>query len=197
MFPYVKVAFRSETAAGNERTSADIRLGLAYRPKESAWIALNRLDYVIEDRKDAAFQFENWRIINNAVLNYRLLSGTQISFQYGAKYVSETIEDKDYSGYTDLTGLEARHDLGPKWDVGARFSVLHSWKLNQQDYGAGISTGYQVAENVWFSIGYNVLGFKDRDFSRADYTASGPYIKLRIKFDQTSVRDALKWFSGQ
>lgn len=191
------LAFRSETAGGNERTSADIRLGLAYRPKESVWIALDRLDYIIEDRKDADFRFENWRIVNNLALNYRMAPRTQVSVQYGAKYVSETIEDADYSGYTDLIGLEGRYDVTKSWDVGVRGSLLHSWNADQMDYGAGVSVGYAMAANLWISVGYNITGFRDRDFSAADFTAEGPFLKLRMKFDQASVRDALKWFSGQ
>jgi hypothetical protein len=189
--------FRTDGAAGMEQTLSDMRLGLAYRPKETRWIVLDRLDYIVEERKDAQSRFENWRIVNNLVVNYRALPGTQVSMQYGAKYVSETIEGDDYSGYTDLTGLEARYDITPKWDVGARGSVLHSWASDQTDYVAGVSTGYHIAQNMWFSVGYNFLGFKDRDFSRADYTADGPYLKLRVKFDQLSARDAVKWFSGQ
>jgi hypothetical protein len=46
-------------------------------------------------------------------------------------------------------------------------------------------------------VGYNFDGFMDRDFSKADFTAEGPFVKLRMKFDQVSVREAVKWFTGQ
>jgi hypothetical protein len=36
------------------------------------------------------------------------------------------------------------------------------------------------------SVGYNFIGFHDRDFSAAHYTAGGPYFTLRFKFDQLS-----------
>ncbi len=47
-------------------------------------------------------------------------------------------------------------------------------------------------ENAWISIGYNVAGFTDKDFSNANYTAQGPYIQYRFKFDQNSVKEGLK-----
>ncbi|MBI5875875.1 MAG: hypothetical protein HZB81_08580, partial [Deltaproteobacteria bacterium] len=64
-------------------------------------------------------------------------------------------------------------------------------------YSYGPSIGYNVAKNMWLSVGYNLAGFRDRDFSKADFTGEGPFIKFRLKFDQESARDAVKWFAGQ
>ena len=54
---------------------------------------------------------------------------------------------------------------------------------------AGLSLGHSFAKNVWLSFGYNFAGFEDEDFAQARYTANGPYIQFRIKFDQDSLRD--------
>jgi len=130
-------------------------------------------------------------------MNIKIGCKAQVSVQYGAKYVQETIDQNDYRGFTDLTGLEARYDVTKKWDVGLRELMLHSWSVDQMKYGIGTSVGYNVGKNFWFSVGYNLTGFRDRDFSSADFTSQGPFVKLRMKFDQVSVRDAVKWFSGQ
>jgi hypothetical protein len=38
------------------------------------------------------------------------------------------------------------------------------------------------------------MGFEDDDFSRANYTAQGPFVQFRMKFDQQTVRQMLeKW----
>ncbi|MBI4746134.1 MAG: OmpA family protein [Deltaproteobacteria bacterium] len=190
-------AFRSESSSGTDKTGGDLRFSLAYRPKDTKWIVLDRLDYIFDEQKGAGFNYDNWRIINNMNADYKANRKTQISLQYGAKYVNETIDDTDYSGYTDLTGLEGRYDITKKWDIGLRGSVLHSWDAGQFKYGCGPSVGYNLVKNAWVSAGYNFLGFRDRDFSRADFTAEGPFVKFRMKFDQRSVKDAVKWFSGQ
>jgi opacity protein-like surface antigen len=65
--------------------------------------------------------------------------------------------------------------------------LLHSWSLNQEKYGTGASVGFNAAKNIWISVGYNFIGFKDRDFSRADFTSEGPFITMRLKFDQVGV----------
>jgi uncharacterized repeat protein (TIGR01451 family) len=190
------VLFTSDMSTGVDKRSGDLRFSVAYRPRETRWIVLDRLDYLLDEQK-GNFHYTSQRIVNNFVLNYATGGRVQVSVQYGAKYVLETIDGADYSGYTDLTGLELRYDLTKRWDIGIRGSALHSWSIGQVDYGTSISTGFNLGKNFWISIGYNITGFKDRDFSAADFTSQGPFIKFRLKFDQASVRDAVKWFSGQ
>jgi hypothetical protein len=185
--------FLTDAAMGVKKTSGDIRFGMAYRPLYSRWIILDRLDFLFDRHRGGDFTFNSRRIVNNLTANYRPNARTQVSLQYGAKYVRETIEGQNYSSFTDLVGIEGRYDLTPKWDIGLRGSVLHSWSIDSFDYSTGASVGYNIVKNAWISLGYNVLGFHDPDFSRADFTAHGPYIKMRIKFDQDSVREALKW----
>jgi uncharacterized repeat protein (TIGR01451 family) len=180
--------------AGAKATSGDLRFSLAYRPQETPWIILNRLDYLFDRQEGGDFTYDNWRLIDNINANWKSKDRrTQLSLQYGAKYVNESIDDNDYSGYTDLTGLEGRYDITQKWDIGVTGKVLHSWQAKQLNYGSGASIGYNLIKNAWFSAGYNFVGFTDRDFSAAEFTAQGPFVKFRFKFDQNSVRDALKW----
>lgn len=189
--------FRTVSAAGSTKFNGDLRIGAAYRPLETNVIFLDRLDFLKEEQSGVEVPYDNWRIINNVVLNGKSDSRTQVSFQYGAKYVRETIDQNDYRGYTDLTGLEGRYDVTKKWDIGLRGIMLHSWALDETRYGTAASAGFTAAKNLWISVGYNFTGFTDRDFSKADFTAQGPFVKLRMKFDQVSVREAVRWISGQ
>jgi hypothetical protein len=138
---------------------------------------------------------DNRRVVNNLNANYKPDSRTQISLQYGAKYVFETIDSKDYSGYTDLMGIEGHYDLTKDWDIGVAGRILHSWTVGQYLYSSGASIGYNIVQNAWVSLGYNFTGFSDKDFSAANYTAQGPYIRFRFKFDQESVKDAISWLN--
>ena len=52
-----------------------------------------------------------------------------------------------------------------------------------------------MTRNIWLSVGYNFEGFEDRDFSAAGYTATGPYIRFRMKFDQDTAADAQDLFN--
>jgi len=122
--------------------------------------------------------------VNNIHANYMPVRHTQISLQYGAKYVRDTIDSTDYKGYTDLIGTEIRRDLTQSWDIGTFGSVMRSVNSGVRSYGLGASVGYKLVENMWVSAGYNVRGMNDRDFAAASYRARGFYITLRIKVDQ-------------
>lgn len=186
-------AFLSESPDGTRNDSGDLRFGVAWRPLHSRWILLDRLDLLGDRQSSATFDLRGWRLVNNLNLNCRIGRRAQLSLQYGAKYVLETIDESRYTGYTDLIGIEGRYDLSDRWDLGVYNSVLHSWKGGEYQYRLGGSVGCQVVTNAWVSLGYNLLGFTDPDFSAAEYTAQGPFLRLRFKFDQNSVKDALKW----
>lgn len=189
---------QTNASSGLETRFGNIRLGMVYRPPQTRWIHLDRFD-VIHENLNGGGQSEltSWRLVNNYSANYRPVKELQISLKYGAKYVMDTINDKRYDVFTDHIGTEVRYDLTKKWDVGLRGSTLHTWNSGQLSYSGGGSVGYNMVENAWVSVGYNVWGFSDKDFSAADYTAQGPYIRFRIKFDQNSVRDAAKWLNKE
>jgi len=181
----------SEAAGGTRNTDADLRAGLAYRPPVTRWILLDRLDLVSNDDASSGTSTRGKRIINNLNANFKD-QRFQLSLQYGAKYVLQQIDSSDYSGYTDLVGLEGRYDLTKNLDIGLRGSILHTWEMHQLSYSIGPSVGYNVVQNAWLSLGYNLVGFKDRDFSAANFTAQGPFVQFRVKFDQNSIKDGLK-----
>lgn len=184
-----------DTVGGGTRTlNGDLRFGLVYRPQHTRWILLDRLDFLVDRQQGAGSSSDNRRVVNNLAANFRERR-LQASLQYGAKYVSETIDGAQYGGYTDLMGAEARYDLTEKWDLGARATLLHSWNTRQLASSAGLSLGYNMVQNAWVSLGYNLIGFTDKDFSQADYTAQGPFLRFRFKFDQNSVKDAVKWIN--
>lgn len=141
------------------------------------------------------------RLINNFVLNrvarawsekdtqgnlFELNQRNQWSLYYGSKYVFDQFDGADYRGYTDILGLEWRYDITRKIDVGFRGSVLHAWSADNYSYAAGPVIGFSPFDNGWVSVGYNLRGFRDRDFESAHYTAQGLYLTLRFKFDQNT-----------
>jgi len=179
----------------SESLEQELRLGLAYRPVASRWILLDRLDAQYQKNDSATTSDTSWRLINNLHANYKVNRKWQIAPYYGLKYVRENFDGDDYSGVTDLLALETRYNLTSRWDIGLHGSVLHSWNSSQLDYSAGGSVGFRAMTNTWISLGYNATGFTDEDFSTANYTSQGFYLRFRIKFDQNSVKDALTWLN--
>lgn len=100
--------FRKELESGADTTHADIRFGLAYRPRKTRWIILDRFDLKVDKQEGSNSNFENGRIVNNMNANFKPDNRTQVSFQYGFKYIMDTIDGDHYRGYTDLMGVEGR-----------------------------------------------------------------------------------------
>lgn len=183
--------FAGETESGDETTNGDLHLGIAYRPSQSRWILLNRVDFRYDRQKGAITDTSSWRLVNNLNANTRINRRTQLALQYGVKYVVQTIDHEEYSGLTDTVGAELRYDINSKWDIGARSSVLHSYNSGQLDYSAGVSVGHNLVQNAWVSLGYNVTGYQDPDFAQGNFTAQGPYVQVKIKLDQQNVQAML------
>ncbi|HNP37774.1 MAG TPA: OmpA family protein [Woeseiaceae bacterium] len=181
--------FQAKAKAGGELTNADLRLGWAYRPALSDWSFLNRLDLVLDDFQGLSNTEQSWRVINNFNANHRFSAAMQLSLQYAFKYVRSEFDASGFTGYTDLIGFDLRRGLKGRWDVGASTSVYHSYNSSVIDYGLGVDVGYNVATNMWLSLGYNVAGFHDEDFAQARYTAQGPFLRFSIKADQRTLKD--------
>ena len=162
------------------------RLSYAHRPLNSALIWLDRLEYQGESRNDASGMFNARKLINNFNANWLPNRSTQIAIQHGAKVVFDTIDGAGYQSLTTLVGLEARHDISERLDVGLHFGSLRSWGSGARDFQVGVSVGFKVADNAWLSVGYNQRGFNDPDFAGAQYRVEGLYLNLRFKFDQNT-----------
>ncbi len=184
----------ADLASGGNRTTADTRFSLAYRPVSSRLILLNRLDFDYEDNDESGFSVKNRKVVNNLNLNLLPDRRNQIALHYGIKYGKDTIDGMRYDGLTQALGSEYRHDINARWDVGLQGSIRYSSNSNTLLYSAGPSVGVNLFKNLWLSAGYNFAGYRDSDFTAAGYTARGPYAKLRFKFDSGTTKDVAAWW---
>ncbi|MBC7756329.1 MAG: DUF11 domain-containing protein [Bdellovibrio sp.] len=176
----------SNTGASNSKF--DLRVSYAYRPLLARWTVLDRIDFIGENQNDLTTSSRTKKLVNNFNANYIPNRRTQLSLQYGNKYVLDTIDSQEYKGYTDIASAELRYDVSSRWDVGLHGSVLNSWNSGVHVFGAGASVGYRLMDNTWLSVGYNVKGLNDKDFDGAEYRAKGVYATIRIKFDQDTLK---------
>lgn len=178
-----------------DRRSLDARFGAAWRPDSSdGVIFLNRFDVKI-DNVDGAFK--SWKAINNFALNLQPYERLQLSLNHGLKYAVLDDGFLKYSGFTELFGLEARYDVTRTVDLGFRGLALYTHGGGVIDYAWGPSIGFNPANNIWFGFGWNFSGIKDEDFVAAEYARRGPYLQLKIKFDQTTAKGLLDFISPE
>lgn len=184
---------RTNTAYDGIESLGRLRLSAVYRPIGSRYTLLESLEVRNERLNDDIFESRATAIVNNMNLNVKLDRKTQVSLQYGAKYLFERIDGMNLDGYTDVTGLELRRDLFGSWDIGGRVGMRHSWSDGNIEELYSVSLGYVLMKNLWVSAGYNWGGYRDRDFSEGNWTTRGPFVSFRYKFDQETVKELLDW----
>ena len=185
--------YRLDNASDSETTFYQVEFNIGLRPLDNGIAWLNQSKYIEEQQSSTDSELISRRLLNNTHINMRL-NKTQLSAQYGLKYVDETIDDIDYSGVIDLVGTQIRHHMTPKWDWGLHAQRLYDWELKDSRHSLGASLGYIPRPNTWVSMGYNFSGFSDNDFDGAGYSAHGIYLKIRIKTDQDSLREMKAYF---
>jgi len=130
--------------------------------------------------------------ILSASLNYQPTQRVTLSARYAGKV------DLDAGG--GVTTMSMGHlfatrgviDLTRVWDAGLTGRTLIGRSLASRQYGAGIEVGRVLARNLRAAVGYNVLGFSDKELSGSSYTTRGPYVDLSFKFDES----AFGWLAG-
>jgi uncharacterized repeat protein (TIGR01451 family) len=188
-------------ADGAETRTANLQVSWAHRPAGSRWSWLEKFE-LREDRVTGAVagrpgpigipltisgDARSRRLVNSLSVN-RSSGRSEISVFWGSRYVSETFGDQDVGGWSNVVGADFRFDLSDTIDFGIAGTVRAGLGGDGAAWSAGPSLGFTPFENGWVSIGWNVAGFRDRDFEEARYTRSGPYVTMRFKFDQLTLQ---------
>ncbi len=180
--------YHSERDDASTALASELRLGWAYRPSDSRWAFLNRIDLEYEDVSSSTDHERTWRLINNLNANRRISANAELALQYAFKYVRSDFDVTDVTAFTDLIGVDVSRGFRGRWEAGLHASLYHSYASNVFDYGVGVDLGLNVTDHVWVTLGYNVAGFHDDDFAAARYTAEGPYLTVTVRAHQELLK---------
>ncbi len=182
---------------GARTTGMNASLAAAWRPDHDGWMFLDRLEAVLDRRRDpAAGNSTSWRYVNNFAANWQISPSFQLGFSYGAKWARESFAIGSRRAWTDALGMQAIWDVTEAWDLGMQGGWLRTVHQGQRLAPAfGLSIGHRMIDNLWVSLGYNFAGFYDRDFAASEFTRRGVFLRFRFKFDQTDLDGLLN--SGQ
>ena len=201
--------FRAQQAGGPKTETAQLALSLAHRPDDSRFSFLNKLELRSDKVTGAVFgqagpiggaplsvsgNVVSKRIVNSLAVNWspterrggEYLTRSEISVFWGTRYNFDKIEADDLKGWSNVVGADIRFDLGKTLDVGLSGTIRQNPGGSSYSYSGGPTIGIAPIKNTYITLGYNVVGFKDRDFEASRYTRSGPFVTLRLKFDQDS-----------
>jgi hypothetical protein len=115
------------------------------------------------------------------------LDRSELSIFWGARYVADRFGADDVEGFSNVVGADLRIDLSDRIDFGVAGTVRHGLGARAVAWSGGPTIGISPFKNGWLSLGWNILGFEDRDFEESRYTRSGPYVTMRFKFDQLTL----------
>ena len=201
--------FTADGVGGSRTRTANMQLTWAHRPPASAFSFLDKFE-LREDMVQGAVaglasptgspfnitgDARARRIVNALSVNYSpyghvgdegYFGRTEFAFFWGTRYVSDRVTTDDIRGWSNVVGGDIRFDLGRMVEVGVSGTVRYGVGGRSFAYSGGPSIGIRPFENGWLTVGWNVVGFHDRDFSDDRYTRTGPYVTMRIKFDQLS-----------
>jgi uncharacterized repeat protein (TIGR01451 family) len=164
-----------------------LQLGFAYRPLHTdRWNSLFRYEWKREDERAAALRRDVQMFSVHG--HYSLQPRWSVYGRLAAKYVREDFADLSTSYDAYLLSARSTYDLNPRWQLGILGSVLNENSGRGVQYGLGGEIGVVVSKNLLLQVGYNVQGYDDKDFSEWEYTAKGPYLRLRYKFDEGLIR---------
>jgi hypothetical protein len=178
----------SDFTTGADTRAETLQLSWAYRPVDSAWIVLDRLDLKRDQHGEGIERIDSERIVNNLNANREIGARMQLGLQFGGRYVVSSFDGEEYSGFSGLLGVDLRRDLTERFDLGLQGASLHSLESGTAQSSVGVDLGVTLMRGLWVSLGYNFTGFRDEDFSASRYTAQGPYVWFRLKADQDTFK---------
>jgi uncharacterized repeat protein (TIGR01451 family) len=164
------------------------QLGVALRPVDGdVWNALAWVEHKRTDNGTLGTGLTNDEAANifSTHVNYQADASWVITGRYGIKRATDYAAGLTTSYTAQVLGARSVWDLTEHWDMGLQYFVEFGGNgLSSRQRAIGGEGGYLVMKNLWLSIGYNVVGFKDADLASEDYTQRGVYLRLRFKFDE-------------
>ncbi len=191
---YLLLSDRND-ASGNQLQNR-FQVGMAYRPvNRNDFDALMRYENKFERNQEIDPRENRTAHVVSANLNYH----PDRSWWYMGRVAAKSVNE-DLQGISDvyrawLLSGRAIVDLSKDFDAGVMASVMGSPQGAARQYAFGVEGGYLLGSNVWGSVGYNFAGFSDKDLTGSDYTSKGIYLRLRIKFDENTIRKAASGFA--
>jgi hypothetical protein len=115
-----------------------------------------------------------------------MLQRSEFALFLAARYNFDQYEGLDIDSFTALVGADVRFGIGEHFEVGGAATVRSNLTDGTTSFAIGPQIGVSPIENTLLTVGYNVIGFRDRDFSEARLTDKGFFANIKMKFDAES-----------
>ena len=194
-------------ATGLRSDVASAAISLAHRPATSAFAFLAKLEYrsdaiagaTAAALNDTALSADGNARSRRVVASFSgdlvphgrregdLVQRNEVGVFAAARQNLDRYNGYDLAGTTVLGGLDVRIGVGDRVEVGAAATVRHSVSDGTTSFAIGPQVGIVPASNVLVVVGYNIAGFRDRDFAATRSTTKGVFATIRMKFDSNTL----------
>ncbi len=178
--------WNADRGAGSARRY-DALAGVAYRPKGIRSIYLLDTVRYIAERDGTLDGVDSKRIVTSNDVSWRVHPRLTLSGKYAGKYAWDRYEGDGFGAYSDLLVAGAAYDLTDRWDVGAQGKLSTQYSSGARELSALVRTGYRVVKNLYAGAGYNFARMNDGDFSGSGWRSHGPFLELKLKFDEATL----------
>ncbi|HUU34845.1 MAG TPA: hypothetical protein VMW48_12340, partial [Vicinamibacterales bacterium] len=178
---------RTSPRSGPGQVQDRFWFGAAYRDTDTNHLnLLSRYEFRFEDMPGLPGLADARREVHavSTHADWHPAQAWTLSGQHAAKLVKDRSESPLSSFIVQLLSGRVGHDVTDCIDLGVLASTMWSPKAGGRRHAVGVEMGYQLRDNMWLSVGYNVTGFSDRDMIASHQTARGAFIRLRTKFDE-------------
>ncbi len=202
--------FRAKDDLGASTTTTQAEISWAHRPVDSQWSFLNKSEFRYDAVRGAVSGLpgpiggaplnidgdaKSRRVVNSLSVNYTpiddddglFIERGEYAVFWGTRYVFDKFGQDDVKGWSNVIGADMKFDLSDVADIGATGTVRIGTNGKNIAYSGGPVLTVTPFKNANISLGYNIVGFEDRDFEDSRYTRSGPFVTLKLKFDQETL----------
>ena len=202
--------FRAKELGGATTTTTQAEISWAHRPADSQWSLLNKSEFRYDAVRGAVAgeagpiggapltidgDAKSRRVINSLSVNYTPIGNDdglfiergEYAFFWGTRYTFDKFGQDDVKGWSNVIGADMKFDVSDIADIGGAGTVRIGTNGKNIAYSGGPVLTMTPFTNANISLGYNIVGFEDRDFEDARYTRSGPFVTFKLKFDQETL----------
>jgi uncharacterized repeat protein (TIGR01451 family) len=203
---------QSEAAGGAKAEILDASIAFAHRPDGAPIAMLGRLEYrsdqitggVAGEIGGAGGAGRTALVVDGDALSRRMVASLSTNFSprgqvngaevrrhefalfLGARHNFDEFEGTEFSGTSVLVGGDARFGIGERIELGASTTVRSNLDDNVTSFSYGPTVGVVPVKGMLLTVGYNIEGFRDGDFSAARNTDEGAFAAARLSFDADS-----------
>lgn len=163
-----------------------VQVGLAYRDTTSnLWNVLARCEYRTDYNNAPVIGSDTRSQIVALSADYHPLRAWEFEGEVAGKAVHNALNATQSDFSAALLATRAMWDVNSRWDVGLLGSTTSGG--GTRDQGVALEVGYRLIANLWLSAGGIGGRYADAELFSANSSWRGVYLRVRFKFDESTL----------